>query len=87
MGVDIPGSFAAYNRRYTESKFWGLADYFMATGLRKNSAAVSNCIGCGKCEAHCPQGLSIRQELKKVEKTMEVPIYKLARKIALWLKF
>lgn len=87
MGVDIPGSFAAYNRQYTESKFWGLADYFMATGLRKNSAAASNCIGCGKCETHCPQGLPIRQELKKVEKAMEVPIYKLARKIALWLKF
>ena len=86
-GVDIPGSFAAYNRQATESKFWGLADYFMATGLRKNSAAVSNCIGCGKCEQHCPQGIPIRAELKNVAKTMEGPLYKIGRRIALWLRF
>ena len=86
-GVDIPGSFAAYNRQTTENKFWGLVDYFMATGLRKNSAAVSNCIGCGKCEQHCPQGIPIRAELKNVAKTMEGPLYKIGRKVAIWLKF
>ena len=40
-GVDIPGTFAAYNRRYTESKFWGFVDYAMCTALRKNSTAAS----------------------------------------------
>lgn len=86
-GVDIPGSFAAYNRLYTESKFWGFVEYVMCTALRKNSTSVSQCIGCGKCEKHCPQGIHIREELKNVEKTMENPLYKLVRWVAGKLRF
>ncbi|MBR6510051.1 MAG: aldo/keto reductase [Clostridia bacterium] len=81
-GVDIPGSFAAYNRYYSDSKFEGLKDYFMCTALRKNSTAVSNCINCGKCESHCPQAIEIRKELKNVQAKLEVPIYKVASKLA-----
>ena len=51
----------------------------MGTALRKNSTAASNCIGCGKCETHCPQGILIRDELKKVSKELEGPIYRIAR--------
>ena len=83
-GVDIPGTFAAYNRSYTESKFAGLKEYFMCTTLRTNSAAASNCIGCGKCEKHCPQGISIREELKNAGKVLETPIYKAGRRLARW---
>lgn len=83
-GVDIPGTFAAYNRSYTESKFAGLKEYFMCTTLRTNSAAASNCIGCGKCEKHCPQGISIRAELKNAGKVLETPIYKAGRRLARW---
>ena len=79
--VDIPGTFAAYNRRYTESKFWGLVDYAMCTALRKQSTAASNCIECGKCEKHCPQHIEIRKNLKNARKELEVPIYKVLRKI------
>lgn len=81
-GVDIPGTFAAYNRRFAEGKFWSLVDYFMCTALRKNSTAASNCIGCGKCEKHCPQGIEIRKELKLAVKEFEGPIYKTAEKAA-----
>lgn len=81
-GVDIPGTFAAYNRRYTEGKFWALAEYFMCTALRKNTAAASQCIGCGKCERHCPQNIEIRRHLKAAEKDFEGVIYKAAKKIA-----
>lgn len=81
-GVDIPGTFAAYNRRYTEGRFWSLVDYFMCTALRKNSTAASNCIGCGKCEKHCPQNIEIRAKLKEAEKTLETPVYNIASKIA-----
>ena len=83
-GVDIPGTFAAYNRLYSESKFAGLKEYFMCTTLRTNSAAASNCIGCGKCEKHCPQCISIRQELKNACKALETPVYKAGRKVARW---
>jgi len=84
--VDIPGTFAAYNRRYTESKFYGLVEYFMCTALRKTSTAASNCIECGKCEKHCPQGIEIRKELKNAKKDLEKPIYRIARKVVEWLK-
>ena len=83
-GVDIPGSFAAYNRLYSEGKFWGLKEYFMCTALRKTNTGVSNCIGCGKCEKHCPQGLPIRSHLRSARKELEVPIYQIAKKVAGW---
>ena len=85
--VDIPGTFAAYNRRYTESKFWGFAEYVMCTALRKTSTAASNCIECGKCEKHCPQHIEIRKHLKEAQRDLEGPIYKLARKVGRILKF
>ena len=86
-GVDIPGTFAAYNRRYSENKFWGLVDYFICTTLRTNSAAASNCIECGKCEKHCPQHIQIRQELKNARKELEGPVYKFARKVTKFFSF
>ncbi len=79
--VDIPGIFAAYNRRFTEGKFRSLQDYFMCTTLRENSTAASNCIECGKCKSHCPQNIDIPEQLKIVQKEMEGPIYKFARRI------
>ncbi len=80
-GVDIPGTFAAYNRRYSEGWFPALKEYFMCTALRGKSTAASNCVGCGKCETHCPQGIHIRDELKNASKELEVPVYKIARKL------
>ena len=80
-GVDIPGAFAAYNRMASEGKFAGLREHFMCSAARQDSTAASLCVGCGKCESHCPQGISIRQELKNVQKDLEGPIYKTARKV------
>jgi len=80
-GVDIPGAFSAYNRRFAEGWFSGMKDYVMCTALRPNSTAASNCIGCGKCEKHCPQQIQIRNELKNVQKSLESPVYKIARKV------
>ena len=83
-GVDIPGTFAAYNRRYQEGKFWALKEYAMCTAARKNSAAASNCVGCGKCEKHCPQGIQIRRHLKDAQKELEGPAYRVFRKLITW---
>lgn len=83
-GVDIPGTFAAYNRCYSEGWFWGEREHFMNTALRKTSTAASNCVGCGKCEKHCPQGIEIRKELKNAQKKLEGPIYRVARTVARW---
>ena len=84
-GVDIPGTFAAYNRVFSESKFHGLKEYFMCTAFRKDVTGASNCIGCGKCEKHCPQGLPIRKHLKDAQKELEVPVYRIAKKVAGWV--
>lgn len=81
-GVDIPGVFAAYNRRFAEGWFASMKDYFMCTTLRKNSTSASNCIACGKCKMHCPQGIDIPSELVTVKKEMEGFIYKTARTLA-----
>ena len=83
-GVDIPGTFASWNRYYAEGKFSGFREYLMCTALRKNTASASQCIGCGKCEKHCPQGIAIRDMLKQAEKTLENPAYKIIKKAAPW---
>ena len=86
--VDIPGTFSAYNRLYTDGRYTGLKEYVMCTLLRKDSTSASNCIECGKCEKHCPQNIKIREELKNAKKELEVPIYKVAKKIAkVFLKY
>ena len=84
--VDIPGTFAAYNRRYTEGKMTGFREYFMCTLVRKNHTSASNCIGCGKCEQHCPQGIQIRKELENARKEMEGPLYRILKKAVEILK-
>ena len=84
--VDIPGTFAAYNRLASEGKFAGIKEHFMCTAARRDSTAAYNCIGCGKCEKHCPQGIAIRQQLKNASKALEIPAYRVARKIVEILK-
>ncbi len=79
--VDIPGTFAAYNRRFSDGRTAAMIEYFMCTGMRKDSSAASNCIECGKCESHCPQHIEIRKELKNAKKELERPLYKIGRQI------
>ena len=85
--VDIPGTFAAYNRRYSENRFWAFVEYAMCTALRKNPTSASQCVGCGKCEMHCPQGIHIREELKNAQRELEGPLYAIVKKAARFMKF
>lgn len=80
-GVDIPGIFAAYNRRYCDSKVQGLIDYFMCTALRKDATGATQCIKCGRCESHCPQGLPIRELLAEAGSTFEGVVYKVGGRV------
>ena len=73
--VNISGIFSAYNRRYSDSSFKGFRDYVKCT-TGKGNAPASACIGCGKCESHCPQGIEIRKELQNAEKDFEGASYK-----------
>ena len=86
--VDIPGTFSAYNKYYSDGKFTGLKEYVMCTLLRKDITSASNCVDCGKCETHCPQGIKIRDELKNAKKDLEKLPYKFAKKIVkIFLKY
>jgi len=64
-GVQIPRNFSAYNDYY----MFGKSDNYRRFGPKQKA---SNCIECGKCEEHCPQGIKIPQELKKVKELFEV---------------
>ncbi|MCR4922481.1 MAG: aldo/keto reductase [Lachnospiraceae bacterium] len=81
QGVDIPGNFRCFNVSYTDSYFNGFREYFMCTTMKRKPTNASKCIECGKCERHCPQGIHIREELKKVKKRYENPIYKIGAAI------
>ena len=86
--VDIPGTFASYNARYAEGKTSALWEYMKCTVLRKDATSASNCIGCGKCEKHCPQHIEIRKELANASKELETPTYKIGKKlISIFLKY
>ena len=77
-GVAIPTCFAAYNASYSDGLISGMREYMMCTTLRKVRSNAGLCVKCGKCEQHCPQHIAIRDELDKVKKRLENPIYKIA---------
>lgn len=87
-GVDIPGTFRCYNAMYSEGKSSGRRDYLQCTAFRKDTASASQCVGCGKCESHCPQHIEIRKELKQAASELETVGYKsvksLVRLFKLW---
>lgn len=88
MNVDIPGAFAAYNVSSVDGKQEAWYEHLRSSIFRKDATSISNCIGCGKCEKHCPQGIKIRDELKNAQKVLEGPIYKVAKKVVpLFLKY
>jgi predicted aldo/keto reductase-like oxidoreductase len=71
-GVDIPENFAKYNDYYLfgnpqiKGEYQFHYDAFILEGKK-----ASSCIECGNCEEHCPQGIKIIQELKKVKELYE----------------
>ena len=77
-GVAIPTCFAAYNASFSDGYINALREYMMCTTLRKVRTNAGLCVKCGKCEKHCPQGIAIRDELDKVKKRFETPVYKVA---------
>ena len=82
QGVDIPSAFRCYNEMFMESPKSGRHEYFQVVGLRKKPAFPSQCVGCGKCEKHCPQHIAIIEELKHADRALRPLPYRVASGVA-----
>ena len=81
-GVDIPGNFHYYNMMYMEKKISARFEFAQVMGLRKEPGFATQCVGCGRCEQHCPQHISIREKLKEADKALRPLPYKAGIEIA-----
>lgn len=68
-GVNIPGNFRTWNT-YHMYQNYDVVAWSWETMLGDKGQA-KNCIQCGKCEKACPQKLSIREDLKKVQEDLD----------------
>ena len=68
-GVDIPGNFRAWNT-YHMYQNYNMVKWSWEKELGEEKQA-KNCVKCGKCEAACPQKLSIRQDLERVQADLD----------------
>ena len=82
--VDIPMTFHCYNLRYAEGKHSGMWEYVQSTAMRRDTTSATQCIGCGKCERHCPQGIQIREKLKEAVRELETPKYRVIKCAVKW---
>lgn len=73
FGVNIPANFAAWNNYHIYQ------DYKVVQNKWENeigeAAQAKNCAKCGKCEQACPQKLSIRADLEKVQADFDNKIF------------
>lgn len=73
-GVDIPGNFRIWNDYHIYQKY-----SFVKNRWEKDlgeDAKPSNCVECGACEEQCPQKISIREHLKRVQAELDNPVWK-----------
>ena len=82
QGVDIPALFRCYNSMYTEGKNEGRREYWQTVSLRKEKAFARQCVGCGKCEAHCPQSIEIRRLIKVADRELRPLPWRIAGDVA-----
>ena len=72
-GVNIPYSFNVWNKYHMYQNY----DYIKRQWESEigDEHQPKNCIGCGKCEAACPQKLSIREDLKRAQSDLNNKIF------------
>jgi predicted aldo/keto reductase-like oxidoreductase len=91
--INIPACFTNYNKKFAneknkEKKIFErvkrsvllyvnhMSDTKAST---KSPSPAASCISCRSCERHCPQGIKISEELKKVAKELEGPFFSLVK--------
>ncbi len=73
QGVNIPDSFRIWNDYHIYQKYSVVKGRW--EGMKDEEKPV-NCVECGACEEQCPQKISIRQDLKRVQEDLDSPIWK-----------
>lgn len=68
-GVDIPQNFRIWNLYHMYRNYNMVKNNWEKNLAEENKA--KNCIKCGKCERACPQKLSIREDLVKVQEDLD----------------
>lgn len=63
MGINIPRCFSIWNNYH---KYENIGEAKWAWGSLPASEKPDACIKCGACEAACPQGISIRDNLEEL---------------------
>ena len=81
-GVDILGIFRCYNAMYTDGKKDARFQFAQTVGLTRKPAFATQCVGCGKCESHCPQSIPIREKLKEADRALRPLPYKIGINVA-----
>ena len=67
---------------YLDKKSSARFEFARNFALKKEAGFASQCVGCGKCEKHCPQHLPIREKLKEADKDLRPGLYKIGINIA-----
>lgn len=81
-GLDIPASLLFYNKmvnedrvpndqqdpRYAELRRQYLLQYDRSVPKLRQA---DHCVGCNKCQSHCPQNIKIPQQLQRIDKLIE----------------
>ena len=73
------GDTITLDLKYSEGKKSGMWEYVQSTAMRRETSSASQCVGCGKCEKHCPQGIPIRAMLKEAVRELETPKYRVLK--------
>ncbi|MFI3315986.1 MAG: aldo/keto reductase [Rikenellaceae bacterium] len=81
-GIDIPGTFSHYNKCINEGNYpidtqdenYAAERRAFLVGYDRSVPKLrqaDHCIGCKKCEEHCPQKIDISGDMKRVYKYVE----------------
>ena len=68
-GVNIPGCFKAWNTYHIYQNY-NMVKHAWEVEIGEKGQA-KNCVKCGKCEQACPQKLSIRADLERVQADLD----------------
>lgn len=74
-GVNIPQNFRTWNLYHMYRNYDMVKDRWEGGIPEENKA--KNCIKCGKCEKACPQKLSIRKDLERVQADLDEKKYRI----------